>query len=622
MDPNAMLGGHKSCVKKYGLGLRRGRGIGVESTRLDRNFGHQRHEGFASTHPLFFSSHLASELEESQIASTKAFPVRIRLIGGHAELPSSIHHGRQWPARLQLLEQRGACRTRLRARKAIESQEPSGWWKVCYPLSRRRMDSANRVSSTKPLRADQNEPPVPKKRRTNKPFDSSKYATRYIALKFAYLGGRYNGYEGHANNATPLPTIEETLWRALMKTRLIFPTPAHDRHGRPLGEHEVNWEGCEYSKCGRTDKGVSAFGQVIGLRVRSNRPLPRPPKDDEAMQVDQGQDTAGASGEQKVEEKKPQKEWDSVTDELQYPQILNGVLPPDIRITAWCPDPPPEFSARFSCRGRQYRYFFTQPSFLPSPGSGGVYRDVDGRLRREGWLDIEKMREAAQLLVGEHDFRNFCKIEPSKQITSFHRRIFSATVEEMDTLNCPTAPGQDFLRDDNVLAGQTSPHIPGQSKLYYFKIFGSAFLWHQVRNLVAILFLVGQGLERPSIVSDLLDVSKYPSRPHYNMADDAPLVLWDCKFPAPDADPMTAEDHLDWIYSGDARLPISETIMAQGLSDGRYGRKSLMEDMWTMWRQRKLDEVLAASLMDVVAGHPGGRDYPKEMKDEDVYPDR
>ena len=58
------------------------------------------------------------------------------------------------------------------------------------------------------------------------------------------------------------------MWKALMKARLIFPTPVESP-----APGEVNWEGCEYSKCGRTDKGVSAFGQVIGLRVRSNRPL-------------------------------------------------------------------------------------------------------------------------------------------------------------------------------------------------------------------------------------------------------------------------------------------------------------------------------------------------------------
>ena len=103
--------------------------------------------------------------------------------------------------------------------------------------------------------------------RAERKFDPSKHSTRLIALKLAYLGKRYNGFEYHTNNPTPLPTIEEELWKALNKSRLIIPDDTN-----PLQPGEVNWEGCEYSKCGRTDKGVSAFGQVIGIRVRSNRP--------------------------------------------------------------------------------------------------------------------------------------------------------------------------------------------------------------------------------------------------------------------------------------------------------------------------------------------------------------
>ena len=60
--------------------------------------------------------------------------------------------------------------------------------------------------------------------------------------------------------------------------------------------------------------------------------------------------------------------FDPIDDELPYMAMLNSVLPPTIRILAWCPDPPPNFDARFSCRERQYKYFFTNPAFLPTPG--------------------------------------------------------------------------------------------------------------------------------------------------------------------------------------------------------------------------------------------------------------
>ena len=408
-----------------------------------------------------------------------------------------------------------------------------------------------------------------KPKKAPKPFDPSRYNTRFIALKFAYLGGNYNGFEHHANNTTPLPTIEETLWKALRKTRLIFP----DFGGR--SEEEVCWDGLEYSKCGRTDRGVSAFGQVIALKVRSNQPKAAPRQADGAVD---GQDT--------VEVTQPQ--WDPVRDELPYIQLLNRVLPPDIRVLAWCPSPAPDFSARFSCKERRYRYFFTNPAYSTAPGSS------------EGCLDIAKMQEAAQKYEGLHDFRNVCKVDPSKQISNFERRIFHAGVHAVQP--------QDISNSGK------------KPSLYYFEVRGSAFLWHQVRHLVAVLFLVGQGYEQPSIVDQLLDVQSCPGRPVYEMADDRPLVLWDCIFPAakslpgPDHIPVGLstsgyEDNIEWVYVGDeagGRDPAKRVV--PGLGDGKYGRNGIMDELWALWRKRRIDEVLAGSLMDVVAQLGGGKD--------------
>lgn len=36
-------------------------------------------------------------------------------------------------------------------------------------------------------------------------------------------------------------------------------------------------------------------------------------------------------------------------------------------------------------------------------------------------------------------------------------------------------------------------------ELWFMRIKGSAFLWHQVRCMVAVLFLIGQGLESPDV---------------------------------------------------------------------------------------------------------------------------
>jgi tRNA pseudouridine38/39 synthase len=432
-----------------------------------------------------------------------------------------------------------------------------------------------------------------KPRKAPKPFDPSKYTTRHIALKFAYLGSNYNGFEYHANNSTPLPTIEEELWKALRKTRLIFP----EFNGK--SEDEVCWDGTEYSKCGRTDRGVSAFGQVVGVRVRSARPKEKPQKVEEegGLGGDGDIDTAdGLNGaEDQNTEGSETKPWDPITDELPYIQLLNRVLPPDIRILAWCPNPPRDFSARFNCKERRYRYFFTNPAYATAPNS------------EEGWLDIEAMQLAAKKYEGLHDFRNLCKVDASKQITNFERRIFHAGIHAVN-------PKKGGMNEGgmNGVAGVHSTESFLSPELYYFEVRGSAFLWHQVRHLVAVLFLVGQGYEEPSIVDKLLDVTTCPSKPVYEMASDVPLVLWDCTFPEPekvaqadhlangDCPTPSHEDALDWVYVGDEGGRETAKRCVPVVDDGKYGRNGIMDELWALWRKRKIDEVLASSLMEVV----------------------
>ncbi|KAJ4299464.1 pseudouridine synthase deg1 [Kalmusia sp. IMI 367209] len=454
-----------------------------------------------------------------------------------------------------------------------------------------------------------------------KPFDASRYSTRLIALKFAYLGQKYNGLEYHANNTTPLPTIEEELWKALVKTRLINPTPRGEVEAAKYGrldrktfeewdKHgaDVNWEGCDYSKCGRTDRGVSAFGQVIGVRVRSSRPLPKPkpspapvvPEEDSAQDA-----TAESTLSAEHDPLEPEKPFDELRDELPYIQLLNRVLPPDIRIYAWCPNPPPNFSARFNCKERRYKYFFTNPCFAPVPGSTGLYpSDTDQTTMREGWLDIEQMRSACKELIGLHDFRNFCKIDASKQLTNFKRRIFHADIEEISPLSVPS-----FLSHSAI----QNPSTGEQPKMYAFVLHGSAFLWHQVRSIVAILFLIGQRLESPSLVPQLLDIAKNPTRPKYEMASDAPLVLWDCIFPH-ESEVQSSEDRvygyedrLDWVYVGDEggiepkSLGKAKSGGPSSMGRGKWGRGGVMDDVWELWRGNKVDETLSALLLDAIA---------------------
>ncbi|KAL6799217.1 pseudouridine synthase [Trichoderma sp. SZMC 28013] len=425
---------------------------------------------------------------------------------------------------------------------------------------------------------DEVAPPV-KQPKAKKKMDPSKYATRYIALKLAYLGKNYGGFEFQAMGNQP--SIEEELWNALTKACLIFPED----------EKLVDFDCCEYSKCGRTDRGVSAFGQVVGLRVRSNRPLPREPAQDEDAPGELVQEESGADQNQQQQQQPEEKPFDDIRDEIPYPHVLNRLLPKEIRILAWCPSPPPDFSARFSCRERQYRYFFTQPAFAPTPShvEGVPMKQRTRKIMKAGWLDIEAMRDAAKRYEGEHDFRNLCKIDPAKQITNFNRRMFESDIVEVkDAASAlPYLKAAGFAPEDLALgSGEVYP------KVYYFHVRGSAFLWHQIRHMVAVLFLVGQGLEQPSLVSELLDVERNPRRPNYVMADEVPLVLWDCIFPS-DLSQSTAahreDDALQWVYVGD-----------DGPS-GRFGQFGIMDDTWQMWRERKMDEILAGQLLQHVS---------------------
>ncbi|KAK6464547.1 pseudouridine synthase [Scheffersomyces coipomensis] len=263
-------------------------------------------------------------------------------------------------------------------------------------------------------------------------FDINKHPKRFVALKFAYLGWNYNGL-AYQYEETPLPTVEETILQALATAKLIAgPNP----------------ESCKFSRCGRTDKGVSAMNQVISIDLRS----------------------ALTEEEQKLKENDHK--------EIKYLSIINSILPADIRVNAICLRPPENFDARFSCSYRHYRYLF---------------KKMD--------LDIDLMNEAANKYEGVHDFRNFCKLDGSKQITNFTRLIHSAKIIH--------------LQDD----------------IYAFDLKGSAFLWHQVRCMVAILFLVAQKLEKPAIIDDLMNVEMFPTKPVYEMAHDVPLILYDCAYP-------------------------------------------------------------------------------------------
>ena len=229
------------------------------------------------------------------------------------------------------------------------------------------------------------------------------------------------------------------------------------------------------------------------------------------------------------------------------------------------------------------------------------------------------MQTAAKKFEGLHDFRNFCKIDPSKQIENFQRRIFRSEIVAVSPLSPSNITSSSVLPPLGITANINTRNLAHHAKTYAFILHGSAFLWHQVRHMVAILFLIGQGLESPILIDDLLNISKTPSKPRYDMADDAPLVLWDCIFPKDlsELNEMGYEDSLPWITESGPLASSSSGV--NGLNNdnnnnsnennnrfelnGKYARGGVAESIWKVWRKAKIDEVLAGELLDVVEGY-------------------
>jgi tRNA pseudouridine38/39 synthase len=295
----------------------------------------------------------------------------------------------------------------------------------------------------------------------------SKFRQRQIVLKFLYFGGEYDGLAAQENTEE---TIERYLFESLIKTRLV-----------------VDRASCRFSRCGRTDKGVSALCQVVCLRLRSNFPVDV--EDAKVEAVGPGDSIEVVKDNKGQGKKNPHGKSAKMVMEVDYCAILNRSLPDDIRIISWAPAPPPtegfeSFSARFNADTRTYRYFF---------------------VRRN--LDLQAMRAGADLLIGTHDFRNFCKMD-AVNVSNFVRKIYYFRVVEADN----------------------QPDVAASRQICYFEVCGQAFLWHQVRCMTAILFLVGRGLEQPEILGRMTDLAATPRKPQYKLASEQPLVLHNCFF--------------------------------------------------------------------------------------------
>ena len=172
---------------------------------------------------------------------------------------------------------------------------------------------------------------------------------------------------------------------------------------------------------GRTDAGVPATAQVVHFDTAVVRPL-----------------TAWVRG-------------------------VNTFLPEAVSI-GWAHPVSDDFHARFSAFGRRYRYLLLNRPQRPGVGHGRI-----------GWdhhpLDVERMQQAASLLLGEHDFSAF------------------------RAAGCQAKTPVKTLREASVRRA---------GDLIVFDFEASAFLHHMVRNLVGSLVAIGQGRQPVEWMSALL----------------------------------------------------------------------------------------------------------------------
>lgn len=143
---------------------------------------------------------------------------------------------------------------------------------------------------------------------------------------------------------------------------------------------------------------------------------------------------------------------------------LNRRLPEDIVIVK-SEEVPLDWHPRYCDCEKTYEYHIWN-SEVPDPTKRHTTYHVSYK------LDIEKMRQAAQYLIGEHDFVSFCSIHRNVKTTI--RTIYQLDIEKH--------------HEDLTI-----------------RIRGNGFLYNMVRIIVGTLLRVGRGYYTPEQVKEILE---------------------------------------------------------------------------------------------------------------------
>jgi tRNA pseudouridine38-40 synthase len=192
----------------------------------------------------------------------------------------------------------------------------------------------------------------------------------------------------------------------------------------------ITQESVQLHGAGRTDAGVHALGQIGSFRTQSTL-------------------SAG-----------------------EFQRALNALLPPTIRIVA-AEEVGPDFNARWSARGKVYRYRLYRRKVVPPM----LWRYV---LHYPFPLDEDAMRDAAARFVGMHDFASFAASTGSEEDDkerSTEREIYSTELVR-------SADGEELV----------------------FTVRGRSFLRYMVRKIVGTLLDVGRGKLKPDDIDRLYEL--------------------------------------------------------------------------------------------------------------------
>lgn len=167
-----------------------------------------------------------------------------------------------------------------------------------------------------------------------------------------------------------------------------------------------------------------------------------------------------------------------------FSYALNQRLPEDIRIQN-SQEVAADFHPRHCSSRKTYEYrIYNAPFALPVKRLYSYFTYVP--------LDVERMREGAAFLVGEHDFKSFCSVDTQAQTTV--RQVDSVEVWEEN------ASGMVDMAEDAVHGREMQR--PGREIV--IRVAGRGFLYNMVRIIAGTLMEVGRGKLPPECVKDIL----------------------------------------------------------------------------------------------------------------------